>query len=577
MKFLDKIKVKTAKYPIKSFDLSCDHLSTAEFMEFNPVLNVEMAPNSKIKLNHQNFIRLAPMPVPTFGTASVHNRAFFVRYATVWKPFTSFITDTQFVGTLDKPYLPTLVPSVRNSDLISLITDSDYSTQIGASSTHYDFEYNGHFYLLCVEGKKIMKTLNSLGYRINFGAGNKDYSLSALPLLCLVRIYIDWYYPSAYSFSSQVFMDVLSILNRESHYYLDFDDLYKIFGLFNYVNYDSDYFVSAWDKPFAPNDQNLASSVSIDDQSGAPTTVDYNSGDGAPILNSGGTFSQHAVSALKALSDYLKRHQLSGGRALDRYLSRFGVTLSADKLDRSYYIGCKTFPLQFGDVTSQSGTSENVLGDYAGRGVGYDANGNFEFETKEFGMLFIINTIVPKVGYVQGIDRTLFHVTKLDFYTPEFDNIGMTAISSAELFVPNRSDGIGEDLFSTIFGFLPQYAEYKTSRDRLTGDFALHSMETEKLAWSLFRLFDENSWGSDDAVVHSPLFVQGRDYNQYNRIFYAFMGNQDYEDVPLGDHFNCIHRFGIKMTAPMKPLYDTYDFDGFGDTKTIDVNGVKMN
>jgi hypothetical protein len=71
--------------------------------------------------------------------------------------------------------------------------------------------------------------------------------------------------------------------------------------------------------------------------------------------------------------------------------------------------------------------------------------------------------------------------------------------------------------------------------------------------------------------VHSPQFISGgADFSQYKRIFY-----NDEADAP--DNFTIIHNFEIAEYAPMKALYDSYEFEDKGKKVTLETNGVKMN
>jgi hypothetical protein len=272
----------------------------------------------------------------------------------------------------------------------------------------------------------------------------------------------------------------------------------------------------------------------------------------------------------------MKRHQLVGARALDRYLARFGVNLASDKLKRSIYIGSAMQGLQFGDVMSTADTETSFLGDYAGKGISY-GSGTFEFDTDEYGMLIIVSSIVPTVGYSQGVDRTVMHLSKLDFYTPEFDNLGVQAIESNELYTPtklNKFATTAEAANTTlntfrnqVFGFTPRYSEYKIGRDKLTGDFRCDSINAGADSWHMLRNVNPETLTE---LLHDVDFVRGTDAEQYSRIFYN-------TDADASDKFKIIHNFNVTSFSPMKSLYDTYEFEDKGKKVVEDVNGVKMN
>lgn len=618
--FLDKIRIKTAVDSNVKLDLSCNHISTANFMQFNVAYKKELVPGEKIKINMETFTRLAPMPVPTFGRANINNRAFFVPFRTVWDGWNDFITDTVHVtgvasqsgDAIGGVGISSKVPTFRNVSFVrAFLGNEEYaevlSSGLGEEPSVYDISgvvwhdtyTDQRYYKLTAKGRQVLKLIESLGYKFLWAMGESleddnqylgnDYEwnpeFSALPLLCAAKVYIDWYYPSAYTVAEEA-LDIEAIINRPGNgKVLTYDDITKIINFIPVVNYDSDYFVSAWDNPTNPTAGAFSAvripdvssgdyrSVTVGSFSGTPTSLGTNE---APVATSyigtqtsnTSSLSQYVVDSLKALTDYMKRHQLVGARALDRYLSRFGVNLPAEKLKRSVYLGSQTQPLQFGDVMSTADTDGANLGNYAGKGISY-GDGNFEFETDEYGILVIISSIVPVTGYYQGIDRNNLHVTRLDYWTPEFDNLGTQAISKAELYSPLHAAefrGVG-NLYEGIFGWTPRYAEYKIGRDMLTGDFRYDTINAGADSWHLMRTFETND--ADD-LVHNSNFIKGLDAGQYSRIFYN-------TDADAADKFNVIYNFNIVSYSPMKSMFDTYEFDSKGKMVTEDVNGVKMN
>ena len=647
--YLDKFEINTAVDESSKMDLSCQHITTQDWMQLTPVYCKEMVPDEKIAVNMQTFTRLAPMPVPTFGRGNVHNRAFFVPYRTVWKGFTDFITDTVHVAGDQTSAIASGTPKFYMNELVEAFVQKgsiqlwesckkfDASTVTGVPLDQYDIvtpigwmytqhltgsTYDGavptatlgYAFKLSNVGRQALKILNSLGYQILACNGTEwgNFSMSALPLMSFFKVYIDWYFPSAY-YGDTYRTLIEGILGRDTStaFNLTASQLATIFTLCSYVMYDSDYFVSAFDRPDGPN-VGQTSAVQLYDISNNGSTssnawkrvvksspTDLTSAlANTPIMygeKTDGTatgiaaITQYALHSLHALTDYMKRHQLAGARAMDRYLARFGKNLTAEKLNRSLYIGAKSFPLQFGDIMSQADTSGAQLGAYAGKGIGYGEN-TFGYSTDEYGMFIIATSIVPTVGYYQGIDRTVLHQSRFDFWTPEFDQLGNQAIAAAELYVPtNGSEVVDNSLGTTkaitsglttqIFGYTPRYAEYKCGRDRLTGDFKLSRFNQAgdtSNCWHLFREFDVSDFANDPTnIQHSLSFVQGYDSDQFNRIFYLTdaAGNT----LPSADHFYMIHNFDVASYSKMAKLYDTYEFEDKGKKVTQDVNGVKVN
>lgn len=666
--FLDKLKVKTAVTTRSKRDLSCCHITSADFFQFNVAYARELVPKESISVGLETFSRMEPLVVPTFGRANIKNRAFFVPFRTVFPGWNDFITQSPHIAANaspnSNPFVLTSVPILSQYNFwnfllfnqftgsgrttfanpVSSVPNStqtlaqwkslhpngyDYIIQFANGTSDFlgsngDYQkwksFGGYPICLTSAGRQVMKLMNSLGYVFSPVISNTPTGIdgkplfSALPLLCVAKVYADWFFPNGYStslFDNMFKYDLMDSSSASSVLSLSSDYLRLIFDNILRTSYDPDYFTSAWDQPNAPNASNLSGSYYLRDinntngnlstsNNASNGTVGYPGGYGntSPTVNSTSYLSKYALDALASLSDYIKRHQLVGARSIDRFLARFGIQLSSDKLDRSIYLGEDIVPLQIGDVMSTADTallgSEGTgmpLGSYAGKGIAYGGK-TFEHSTDEYGMFIIVSSIIPKVGYYQGFDRSVLHTSALSFWTPEFDSLGSQAISRAEVYEPidNLTDSSQKAFYDTtgsvpyydtVFGYTPRYAEYKVAHDRLTGDKRYNSLAVGQDSWHLMRVLN---YRSSFDVVHSRNFVTGNlnpddfewsddylDYFQYDRIF---------QNVDSGiDHFNIIYQFNVTSWAPMSSLYDNYEWKDHdkGETVHVDVNGPKMN
>lgn len=650
--YLDKERINTAIDGGCKLDLSHVHITTADFMQLQPIYVKEMVPGEKLDVNVETFSRMNPLPVPTFGRGNIKNRAYFVPFRTIFRGWNDFITDAPHTpsdgNTASAGANLSRVPILSNYNLIQAMIDVQYVCSTGANySQSGRWDYGAvavaspavpDFTLKKSDnttvdmrftdvGRDIMKVLESLGYKINWNEADET-QYSALPLMAFAKVYMDWYFPSAYT-STVDYQYVMLKLNQDTGtagVSLDRVDIGRMLQMV-YTCYDSDYFVSAWDNPVTPNDAQY-STFSVPDITVGPGNSPYASGttgnyyfgsgtqsamnsfgvstapsqNGTPVTTMnvvagstpysrlGMSVSQYQHTALTKLTDYMKRHQLAGSRAMDRYLARFGKALKADQLNRSVYLGCQTVPLQFGDVMSNAATEQGYIGEYAGKGIAYDDRGSFTWSTDEFGMFIIVSTITPATGYYQGVDRSVKHIYHLDYWTPEFDGLGTQPITADELYVTYAGDSslANPALHNTIFGFTPRYAEYKVGRDQVTGNFRVPSLHGTPLSnngsasWHLMRDFEDSDFATYDSsgnatysvnnIKHNVNFVYARgDSDQYNRIFI------DASSYGVPDNFVVVHNFEIGSYVPMKPLYDSYEFDDKGKKTTLDVNGVKHN
>lgn len=622
MSVFSKAKVKTAIESRSKQNLSHQHITTADFFQLNCAFCREIVPQQSINVDFTTFARLSAMPCPTMGDTTIKHHAFFVPFLSVMPGWNDFISDAVHVsynglGSGIISYVPrfdvcdltlALLPSSSSlsaSPYVSLnnVQSGDLITRDGYSGDQGTIRYWNFTRL----GRQVVKQLQQLGYKLETdlqqGSFGKHY-VSALPLLCLLRIYLDWYFPSQYVGNSD-YNIAMNLLRYDSvpSYTFTTGDIQHILGTMVLTCYDADYFVSAFDNPSGPN-SGLYSAASIEDSSfpsdlpSIPRSRVYvnSSTQATPAVNSiipqtnvtqaqPANLTDYVLQSLHRLTDYMKRHQLVGARAAERILARFGVTPTQEC--KSQLLGNYSTPVNFGSVMSNSDTSGARLGDYAGQGFGWNEqqSGHFEFSAgKDYGMFFVLTSIVPKVGYVQGINRRILHLSRFDFFTPEFDALGCQAISKAELFVKqNNDEGQNEDLnygwlVDKVFGFTPRYAEYKTQLDMLSGDFMIPSLNQagdSSDSWHLMRMFNPDS---EQDIVHNIGFVSpnyqqyeiGSDFSQYDRIFYTASSNSD--------HFFIRHQFNISSSFPGKNLFDTYDFDEHnGKELEIEAGGVKVN
>lgn len=590
----NKAVTPVAVAKMNKFPIHMSHLTTANFMEVNIPFAKQLVPKAHGKLVHKTFARADVLDRPCLGSAQFHNRAFWVPFRTVWEPWSDFITDTphnQPSGTSLIPNTPVIPWSV----FVSTFTGHSGKYASITTGTVYDFQVGSTKYVFTSVGRHAYKILRSLGYGIIWDYDKDSDYPSVLPLLCACKVFIDWYYPSAYAHYG-IYASLDGILQRQVTYSLTSVELDLCLDLLRYVSYDNDFFASCWDNPTGPNSNTGSTNFQLVDPTLTPNSglnpIVIQDNNGTPWSSNDNPnptnqffsvrWDQWIDSSIKALTQYVKRHQLAGARALDRYLLQYGVSLDADKLKRCVYLGEDSFPFEIGDVmstadTSGAGGSGASLGAYAGKGIAYSAGGSFDFDSAgEYGFLFVFETIIPDVAYVQGWDRNVMCKYKLDFLNGEFDALGPDAVCQAEILLSKGGDvnGYNPGIADRIFGYAPRYYYLKIGQDRMSGDFACDSVNADLAGWSTVRLFDPNNYASGTGwLKHDFAFVQGGDALQYDRMFLA------YPEVDSPDPFKIVHHSFLDMYAPMKPLYDDCLFDDLDDHQkvTSDPNGVKMN
>lgn len=475
-----------------------------------------------------------------------------------------------------------------------------------SDSTLPDAE-TGDFYRVYVrfskEAKLIWNFLQGLGYdvRTAYEYSIDDYDvydptsptastpyehLSAMPILAYAKVCLDYYvsprdvtkYTSLHSFLNDFYTGSQTSINATG--------LEVIYTAISDINYSVDYFTSAWEHPtgessyissgFSFEDPQLANSgygdwlkdtlnvaPSHQFNRGPQTVLNPNNGptdqSNMPVLT------QYLDTALHKLADLARRLQIIGLRPLDRFFSQRGIKLRSEYLNRSVYIGHSSSPFQISDVTS-TGSIED-LADYKGKAVNYNIGGSFDYESGEdFGYIIIISTVVPDIKYFEGTPRYINHLSRNQFYQPEFDKLGVQAIRASELKsnlinedrVLNESANISDD---EIIGYTDRYAEYKQNcYGKLLGDFKLHGHNTGLDCWYLWRQLKSRT-------KLNASFRSASDRNQYDRVFEV----TDSKD----DGFIQLFNIDVKASLPMSAMFDSYEWsDNVGHRVEQKINGT---
>lgn len=611
-----KTKVQSAAVNHSKLDVSSTHITTGNFMQYCPVYVRHMLPGEHLKGGVNVLSRLAPVAVPTYGRCRINMRSFFVPFRTVMPNWNDFIVDT-IANNVSTSSLVDDSPIISNMEMTSFFasgnlygfgavsraldpTDPDDAAIIAAGS--YDFLVSSTYYVLTSVGRTCFKILRSLGYNPIWGKID-DFNWSALPFLCFCKVYYDWYANSAYLNDSryQYIARLFKFNDPSSVQSITQTDLAVMFAFVIRVCYDSgnDVYLNAWDNPVSPNN-GLSSSFSMKDitlpndvslQIGQyvhrnyrveTNNANYNTPFGVTDVYNNNVFAQIQPSTvsdfqhvlLKSLNDYIKRNQLSGAYAVDRFLARFGFNLDSAKVDRSIFVGSQSVDVDFGDVmqtvnNAGSGNPSN-LGDYAGKGIGRGQM-NFDFKADEFGIFLVTYSIIPVAHFYQGYDRNCRHIKKTQFYQPEYDNLGCDVIEKGEVYVSkNDTFASSPSAYTGVYGYAPRYYEYKQMQDKVTGDFVHPSVMDGGDSWHLQREFEDSVFsGSVGNLVHSLGLTQGIDSGQFDRIFQS-------TDADF-DKFYLVFNISAEALAPCKSLFDSYDFEEAGKSLTLDAGGAKVN
>lgn len=558
--------------------LSHDILTTSDFGQICPVLAVPMLPRDKFKLRASCFARVAPMIFPTYGHCQVVTNFHSVQYSQVWKDFDIFVSGQRFSGTNAIHF-----PIVNYSTIANVLSASRYSYQGDASADNNDLiiisptgTYSYRF--LTPAGRYYRKFMNLLGYpfirTIDQRTDFADLNFSALPLLSMLKVYVDYYQSRQYSNTSslrEVLREAYSGVNGS--YWtagptIESVPTIKLSSLSFFVDilllFPSDYFTSAQTYPtLVGGSTPISIDSSVDASSGRsfyqPNYLDQTSNDNRYFSTvSNGMVSQtspmHRI--LDNFENMIRRFNLVGSREIDRIRAQFGITPKVSSNQYSRFIGGFASELHVQDVTSTSAepSVDNYLGSYAGKGIVSDGD-SFTVDSDDFGMLIGLSFIKVRPLYAPGLNREILKTSFFSYYNPDFDHGYSQAIAVGEL----KSDVTEAESISdliTTFGYQNAYDEYRFIPSRVTGDF----LDEDSLPWSFVR-DNVGTVAQSDSVIYQSApngSITGTPYNEFQRIFV---------DGSNRDHFYLYFNFDISALRPVRTSSECFDL-GVGNVST---------
>lgn len=243
MAIFDKISVgvKTKKY---THHLPFDNNTTMQFGVIQPLFHQFLNANDRLSSDVRQLVRLAPLPVPTFGRMHLENNFKFVKMSDIYPAYEAYLSH-KFINSSHSQYIPIELPFVtpsllclwllkysvyatykRNSDgnyaltmlpadvktlipslfephtgKVSYNMQNSFTAQALANVSPDGADYivysNDEQYIYCFRftnaARRLRSILVGLGYTYDLDVTDK---LDATPLLAFFKAYYDTYAPS---------------------------------------------------------------------------------------------------------------------------------------------------------------------------------------------------------------------------------------------------------------------------------------------------------------------------------------------------------------------------------------------
>lgn len=483
-------RVKKHKTRYSNFNLTHERKFPCGIGELVPIMCEEVVAGDTFQNTTELLIRFAPLIAPVMHQINVYTHFFFVPNRLLWEDWEDFITGGED-GQSD--LVPPMLQFKRNTaDWLSPGTLADY---LGIPSPQF--------------------------------AGSDDAALcSALPFRAYTQVYNDYYRDQ----------------NLEDE--IDFDKRGGIFtdpdgtGLSKELKtrcWSKDYFTSAL--PFAQRGNDISVPLDIDlqynsrgatvlrDSSGVripadnPTQPTYNKflkvrdpntgsihAEGEPPSNlsvdmgddshyaqanvdnsqnlkaTAANITVRTLRRLFAAQRFEENNATGGSRYIEQLLLRFGVVSDDARLQRAEYLGGGKQPIVISETLQTSETTESSpQGTQSGQGTSAGRTKQFKRRFKEHGWVIGIMSVLPKPAYMNGLRRQFLRLSRYDYLTPEFANIGEQEVSNNEVFWTGQKPN---DKGPKTFGYQGRYNEYRYIPSTVHGTF-----RTSLDFWHLAREF----------------------------------------------------------------------------------------
>lgn len=529
---ISNIKLGSSASKKYSRNMNFDNNTTMPFGFVQPLMSQRLEANSDISLNLKQVVRLAPMPIPTFGRMKMVNKAVYVPISDVLPYYEALLKGQQYKAHISgSSYVPTTVPYTDNATLQYLLLCSSfvsiYSKTQGTTDTYelinpvgkYDWKtrfmnavfdnsvsqkpmssvlssnenyvsFDGSDYIVqldadhyaCFRYSQTMRNLRSILIGLGYGVDIQNkHKVSILPLLCFYKAYFDTYAPKRKLAWTDTFAFAF-IKSIEDNYTIDFTGRSANFESF--TTFVSDlaecYYVS-------PDDfVSVHRSTPVTSEADRTTTILNSAGD-HPVIDvptsTPSNLDATVLSAIRRLSRYVNKDSVIGTKMTDWLRVHYGADVANSLYKDVYQVGTFDFPLNVKDIFSTADTAVTVgsnkgdgefLGAYAGLGLG-DGQSHVKFHSPHAGYFFILSSIVPVSGYNQGDQSDLYLLDNNTIPNPDFDALGYE-LNPMSMFVDHNSISVSDDnptpFASEPFGYVPRYSSLKVRRNIANGDIS---------------------------------------------------------------------------------------------------------
>jgi len=471
------------------FDLSFKNAFTAKVGELLPIMCKEVYPGDKFNIKGQAFTRTQPVNSAAYSRLREYYDFYFVPYRLLWN-----LAPTFFTNMPDFHHAKSLTTSSSVVTRHPYFTYSDIMEYLGNLNTTagVNEKYQKNFFGF----SRVELTVKLLNY-LNYGFADNyadivvpsdanNIVLSPWPLLAYQKICQDYFRDDQWQ-QGEPYRYNLDYLTTSGDYHIPIGDLSQadfknptMFDL-NYCNYQKDYFTGML--PRAQYGDVAVASPLVGDlaiEHGSSLSFQSTPATGSNTISAGVltlagkdmTTAGLSVLALRQAECLQKWREIAQSGKQDyqtQMQKHFNVSPSDAMSDHCKYLGGWNSNLNINEVVNTNLTGD-AQADIQGKGVGTLNGDSIDFDAKEHGVIMCIYHCMPLLDWsITRIARQNMKTSFTDYAIPEFDSIGMQQLYPNEMIF-GLSD-LPSDPSTINMGYVPRYADLKTSVDEIHGAF----------------------------------------------------------------------------------------------------------
>lgn len=205
-----------------------------------------------------------------------------------------------------------------------------------------------------------------------------------------------------------------------------------------------------------------------------------------------------------AVQHYYEALARGGSRYREIIRSMFGTLISDKTVQIPEYLGGGRYMINISQViqTSESGTTPQ--GNAGAVSVTPFSENSFTKSFEEHGFVIGVCCVRHDRTYQQGLERFWSRKDNLDFYYPQFANIGEQAVKVKEIYCDS---GNASSANEEVFGYQEAWSEYRMKPNRVSGLFRSNAVGTLD-SWHYADNYSTRPYLSDEWLKEGKAEIQ---------------------------------------------------------------------